>query len=140
MWDNPRVLNIVAGALVGVATLIFALIGIQAVARSPLLPVKVLSVQTALQKTTRAEIEEAAAGRTGTNFLVIDLVELRAALERLPWVRRVELRRVWPDTVEVVVEEHVALARWGDDALVNTYGERFAGKTDQALPLFIGPP
>jgi len=33
----------------------------------------------------------------------------------------------------------VALARWGDDALVNTHGERFLGKTQEALPSFIGP-
>ena len=33
----------------------------------------------------------------------------------------------------------MALARWGDDALVNTYGERFSARTDQALPLFVAP-
>src|SRR6185295_3390522 len=38
------------------------------------------------------------------------------------------------------IEEHVALARWGGDALVNTYGERFAGTADEALPLFSAPP
>ena len=38
------------------------------------------------------------------------------------------VRRVWPDRLEVGVEEHVALARWGSDALVNTYGERFSAK------------
>ena len=32
-----------------------------------------------------------------------------------------------------------ALARWGDDALVNTHGERFMAKTKEALPLFTGP-
>jgi cell division protein FtsQ len=38
------------------------------------------------------------------------------------------------------VEEHVPLARWGDGELVNIHGERFAGRTDTALPLFVGPP
>ena len=32
----------------------------------------------------------------------------------------------WPDRLEVDVEEHVALARWNDAALVNTHGEVFA--------------
>jgi cell division protein FtsQ len=39
----------------------------------------------------------------------------------------------------VRIEEHVALARWGDDALINTYGERFSGRTDEKLPVFIAP-
>ena len=49
------------------------------------------------------------------------------------------MRRVWPDRIEVRLEEHVALARWGDVGLVNTYGERFAGQTEAALPVFAGP-
>jgi cell division protein FtsQ len=57
----------------------------------------------------------------------------------LPWVRRVEVRRAWPDKLQVRLEEHVALARWGDDALVNTFGERFHGQSDAVLPMFIAP-
>jgi cell division protein FtsQ len=49
------------------------------------------------------------------------------------------VRRVWPDRLEVTLEEHVALARWGDTGLVNVQGERFAGKSDAALPLLAGP-
>jgi cell division protein FtsQ len=49
------------------------------------------------------------------------------------------VRRVWPDRIEVSVEEHVALARWGDGALVNTYGERFPGRSQAVLPAFLGP-
>ncbi len=40
------------------------------------------------------------------------------------------MRRVWPDRLDVTLEEHVPLARWGKDALVNTHGERFAGRSD----------
>jgi cell division protein FtsQ len=73
------------------------------------------------------------------NFLGADLGAVRRALETLPWVRRVEVRRVWPDRLEVALEEHVALARWGDSALVNTLGERFAAESDARLPVLAGP-
>jgi cell division protein FtsQ len=78
-------------------------------------------------------------GRIDGNFFAVDLAQPRAALEQLPWVRRVHVRRVWPDRLEVTLEEHVALARWGDTGLVNVQGERFAGKSDAALPLLAGP-
>lgn len=139
MWDNPRILNVTAGALVGIAGLIFAIVGIALLLRSPLFPVTELEVKNALAKTTRQEIEAAARGRVGGNFFAVDPAGVRAALEQLPWVRRVSVRRTWPDRLEVTLEEHVALARWGDDALVNTYGERFSGRTEQALPMFLGP-
>jgi cell division protein FtsQ len=91
-----------------------------------------------LERTTRTELERALPRISG-NFFAADLAQVRASVERLPWVRQVAVRRAWPGRLEISVEEHVALARWGDEALVNTYGERFGGKTDQLLPVFIGP-
>jgi cell division protein FtsQ len=105
-------------------------------------PVSQVELKGNLKNTTRAEIE-AALPRAGGNFFAADLAEVRAGVERLPWVRRVAVRRVWPDRLEVSVEEHVALARWGTgdemSRLVNTHGETFSGKTKEALPAFIGP-
>ena len=139
MWDNPRLLNIAAGFLIGVAVLAIALAGMLMLLRSPLFPVRTVEVTTPLQKTAKREIEAAVRGRIGGNFFAVSVAELRGALERLPWVRQVTVRRVWPDRLEVALEEHVALARWGSDALINTHGERFSGKTDQVLPLFVAP-
>ena len=139
MWDNPRVLNMAAGALVGIALLAFALVGGFLLWRSPLFPVRELDVTTPLQHTTRAQIEEAARARISGNFFAVSLEDVRLGLEQLPWVRHASVRRVWPDRLEVEIEEHTAFARWGEDALVNTFGEKFLGRTDQPLPLFVGP-
>jgi cell division protein FtsQ len=139
MWDNPRLLNIVAGALVGVAMLFFAAAGFVYVVRSPLSPMQEVVVVSELKKTTRREIETAANAVPGGNFFAYPLPALRASLESLPWVRRAELRRVWPDRIEASIEEHVALARWGEDALVNIQGEKFLGKTKEFLPYFSAP-
>ena len=59
---------------------------------------------------------------------------MRERVERLPWVRRVAVRRIWPGRLEVSVEEHVALARWGGtmNRLVNTFGETFSAKPRSA--------
>jgi cell division protein FtsQ len=101
-------------------------------------PVSQFEITGNLENATRAEIE-AALPRASGNFFALDLAEVRAGVERLPWVRSVAVRRVWPATLEVFVEEHVALARWNDDALVNTHGERFVAKTGESLPLFLAP-
>jgi cell division protein FtsQ len=139
MWDNPRILNMAAGVLVGMAALAFAIVGALLLLRSPLFPITRIELTHSPAKTTKAEIEAATRGRIGGNFFAVAPAEVRAGLEQLPWVRRASVRRVWPDRLEIVLEEHVALARWGDDALVNTYGERFNGRTEEPLPLFLGP-
>lgn len=139
MWDNPRLLNIAAGALVGVAALGFAVAGSWLLIRSELFPVRDLVVSHALKNTSREDIETAVHDRIRGNFFAVSGDEVRAGIETLPWVRRASVRKVWPDRLEVSIEEHVALARWADDALVNTHGERFFGTTDDLLPLFVGP-
>ena len=140
MWDNPRLLNAAAGFLTALALLVLAFAALQLLLRSPLFPLREIAVRGALAHTTRAELEQATKGRASGNFFAVDLAQLRASLERLPWVRRVQVRRVWPDRLELALEEHVVLARWNDADLVNQQGERFSGRSEEAgLPLFAGP-
>lgn len=139
MWDNPRLLNAAAGALTALSLVVFAVAAMQLLLRSPLFPLREVQLGGALAHTTRAEVEQAMRGRIEGNFFAVDLSQVRAALEQLPWVRRVQVRRRWPDLLEVTLEEHVPLARWGDLGLVNVQGERFAGRSDVELPLFAGP-
>lgn len=143
MWDNPRLLNLVAGMLIGLALLAFLIAGAQRLLRSQVFPLHEIVVTQPPARTTRAEIEAAVRERVTGNFFALDLGQIRAGLETLPWVRRATVRRVWPDRLEVSLEEHVALARWGGageaGALVDAFGERFVARTDQTLPLFVGP-
>ncbi len=140
MWDNPRLLNLVANVLIAITLAVLAVAAIRMLLASSLFPLRELTVQGALAHTSRDELEAATRGRASGNFFAVDLAAVREALEKLPWVRRADVRRVWPDRIEVSLEEHVALARWGDVALVNTFGERFGGDTDASLPIFAGPP
>jgi len=137
MWVNRNIqmaLGIVAGLLL-LASCFGALYWLLMPQR---FPVSTVEISGALKNTTRAEIE-AVLPRAAGNFFAVDLAEVRAGVERLPWVRSVAVRRVWPARLEVTVEEHVALARWGDDALVNLQGEKFYAKTREALPSFVAP-
>jgi cell division protein FtsQ len=149
VWDNPRLLNTTANLLIGLAALLFAYAGLQLLLRSPLFPLREIVVRGELKHADAAEIESAADG-AGGNFFAVDLATLRARLEQVTWVRRVELRRVWPDRIEVRLEEHVAFARWGQavgdlqpSSFVNTFGEPFSAPLEDALaaklPQFAGP-
>jgi len=127
-----------AGIVAGLAVLALCFGAIYWLLLPEHFPLTRVEFRGTLERTTRAELEKALP-RIAGNFFAADLAQVRASVERLPWVRQVAVRRVWPGRLEITVEEHVALARWGDDALVNTFGERFGGKTDQVLPVFIGP-
>jgi cell division protein FtsQ len=69
----------------------------------------------------------------------MNLPKARVALQRVPWVRSIALRRHWPDQLEVSVTEHDALARWNESGLIDSTGEVFNANYDGDLPLFEGP-
>jgi cell division protein FtsQ len=140
MWDNPRLLNAAAGFLVGITALACTLVGAHWLLRSSLFPIRVVELRAPLKHAAPEEVHAVLARYATGNFFAAPIDEVRAAAERLPWVRRASVRRVWPDRLEVTIEEHVAFARWGSEALVNVQGERFAATSDAELPLFIGPP
>src|ERR1051325_7732983 len=139
MWGNPRLLNAAAGFLVGLAALAFGAAGAYWLLHSPLFPVRAIELRTVPVQASRAEVQATLAHVGRGNFFAAPIDELRAALERLPWVRRAAVRRVWPDGLEVSIEEQLPLARWAAGGLVNRQGERFAGEASAELPLFSGP-
>jgi len=84
-------------------------------------------------------------GLSGT-FLTLDLAQARRAFEALPWVRQAVVRREFPNRLRVRLQEHQAVAYWGDEdeaKLVNSFGEVFEanlGEVEQdALPTLAGP-
>jgi cell division protein FtsQ len=73
-----------------------------------------------------------------------DLAKVKRAFESTPWVRRANVRRVWPNRLQVEVEEHRAMALWDDGRIVNTFGELFTANSaalenESELPNLSGP-
>jgi len=142
MWNNTRFLNLAANAMFVLALGLGAYIAIRVLLTSPAFPLRAIYIQGDLHRVTRGEILGALQGRVKGTFFSADLDAIRALFEGVPWVRRAQVRRLWPDRLEVQIEEHVALARWGqprESRLVNTFGEPFSGTSDAKLPLFSGP-
>lgn len=57
------------------------------------------------------------------DFLQLDLMRLKAVLERDPWVEYAALGRRWPDILLVKIVEQRPIARWGDKGFMNQRGE-----------------
>ena len=149
MWDRPDILNRLASALCAVSFLLAAFAAAHYAMRLPAFALREVRVTNVLAHVTPDQVETVVVRELKGNFFTLDLELARAGFEKLPWVRKTAVRRQWPDRLEVAIEEHVALGRWGDAGLVNTYGERFSaaygtaatvGESGAALPLFVGPP
>lgn len=142
-WHQPTLLNLCADMLIIAASVALAWTAVIALQRLPFYPLREVQVQGELSQVQRGQIELAARSVVQGNFFTVNIDAARNAFEKLPWVRRAEVRRQWPDRLELRIEEHVPVARWrgldDEPRLVNTHGEVFAGSIDVPLPLFSGP-
>ncbi len=139
MWDRPDLLNALASTLYAAAAVIALYAGVLAVIHLPFFPLREVRVVEKPAHVTPEQVAAVVSRELRGNFFTIDLAAARAAFEKMSWVRRVQVRRQWPDRLDVTFEEHVPLARWGDRALVNVHGEVFQAAYEGELPVFKGP-
>ncbi|MDH5536222.1 MAG: cell division protein FtsQ/DivIB [Betaproteobacteria bacterium] len=139
MWDRPDLLNRMADLLLAVAAMLVLYGAVYYVVRLPVFALREVQVTGRVSHVTAGEVAEVVRHHIRGNFFTLDLASARAAFETLPWVRSANLRRHWPDRLDVTLEEHAPLARWGRAGLVSTHGEVFEGTYEGPLPEFVGP-
>lgn len=137
-------MNIVSDVLLVFASVAIGYAAVKAALRSPLFALHDVVVVSPLGQVTAAQLEYAVASSMRGNFFTVNLDDARQAFEKLPWVRHAQLRRHWPATIEVRLEEQVAVAYWRgpdsvDTRLVNSFGEVFDAASNAKMPLFSGP-
>lgn len=148
MWNNYQLLSYLAYTL-------FALVALAAIytinvryIKMPVFPIKQISIKDSsgenfennnFKYLSYAQVESVVQNAVTGNFITVDLMAVQQAFKKLPWVRTAKVYRDWPDGLEVLIEEHEVMARWGNSALVNTYGEVFRASIDDELPVFTGP-
>jgi cell division protein FtsQ len=144
LWDRPQLLNLISDTLMVVGRPGSAMPPWPRLSRLPVYPLREVVVTTPLaQVTTRATRIRRTVVAAG-QFLHRRSGRRPRSFEKLPWVRRADVRRRWPGGIEVRLEEHVASAYWrvgetGDMRLVNRYGEVFTAASNAKMPVFSGP-
>lgn len=105
-------------------------------------PLKKLRLRGEFSQVSDQSVRDAVIGEATVGFFAVDLDRLRERVEALPWVARAEVRKQWPDTLDIRVIERKAVAHWGDERLLSAHGDIFdAPQTALAdnLPWLNGP-
>jgi cell division protein FtsQ len=114
--------------------------------RQPLFNLSAISMQGDLEHNNAVTLRANVAAHLAGNFFTVDLAKTRAVFESVPWVRRAEVKRQFPNRLRVTLQEHQALAYWGPEGqtrLVNSFGEVFDANQGDVelldLPQLDGP-
>lgn len=105
-------------------------------------PIQAVVINGSFERVSAIQVEDVLGLYIQTGFLSADLHAMRRQIRQLPWVENANVRRRWPGTIEVNIEEQKSAARWGDAGLLNIDGELFIENVAHApaeLPLLSGP-
>ncbi|MDO8283445.1 MAG: cell division protein FtsQ/DivIB [Rhodoferax sp.] len=143
---DVKLMNMTASVLFMAFVVLGVLATVRWVVRLPVFDVKGITVTGDVTHNNAVTLRANVAPRLVGTFFSMDLPRVRAAFEAVPWVRHAVVRRQFPNRLQVVLQEHRAVAYWGSDnelRLINSFGEVFeanVGEVEQdALPSLNGP-
>lgn len=150
MWQDIRLLNATANALLGLLALAILGSALWWVVHRPLFTLREVRLEgpehTTLRHVSPSTVRGTALPQIKGNFFTADLEQVRVAFESVPWVRRALVQREFPNRLKVVLQEHKPVAFWGaesDARLVNNFGEVFEANQGEVeaevLPVLNGP-
>lgn len=105
-------------------------------------PLRTLRVVGDLERVDAERLRATVLPLAGRGYFAVRPDEIQRAVAKLPWVEQVEVRKRWPDVLEVQISEHRPFAWWGEDRLLSDRRRVFpaAGVEVSAdLPRFVAP-
>lgn len=141
-----RLMNVTASFMFGGVCILVLVLAVGWVLRHPVFSINRIVVEGQLVHNNAITLRANVAPYLAGNFFTIDLPQAQATFEQVPWVRKAEVRRAYPNSLRVLLHEHVAQAYWGEAsgaAMVNTLGEVFEANLGElereGLPRLAGP-
>lgn len=107
-----------------------------------LMPVRYVRVGGVFQHLGKEEIKNLLLPQVSTDFISADMKAIKDTVLSLPWVSKAEVKRIWPDAIDIRVYEQTPFVRWGEGSLLNEQGDVFTPKNIAefgSLPLLEGP-
>ena len=102
-------------------------------------PLRTLRIGDDLQRVDAQKLRATVLPFARKGFFAVRLEDAQKAVATLPWVEHAEVRKRWPDVIEVRIVEHKPFAQWGKDRLLSEAGTLFpiAGvEVPKGLPRF----
>ncbi|HFD11482.1 MAG TPA: FtsQ-type POTRA domain-containing protein [Crenotrichaceae bacterium] len=103
------------------------------------LPIRQILLEGKFQYSDPHQLQHVLDQSAKSGLFALDLREIKTELLQFPWIKSVEIERIWPDRLRVYITEKNPYLRLGDDKIVSVDGTAFSPGSTQKfsdLPLF----
>ncbi len=138
---NHRKIQII-GSLLAMTLMVLMVWGGLHLSHPDTMPIKQVRVEGEFTRLLPVDLQQIVTNKVRGGFFNLNVDAVRDSLLSEPWVSKVKVQRIWPDSLRVIVTEQIPVVRWNDKGLLNESGEYFEPEIDtipQNLPLLIGP-
>lgn len=103
--------------------------------------IKEIKIKGDLKYTSEDQLKLDYSSLLDQSLLAVSMSDVLSVVLSSEWVASAEIRKVWPNTLQVLVHEHTPLAYWGDRQLISTSAAVFEPKSvpKMSLPKLYGP-
>jgi cell division protein FtsQ len=105
------------------------------------MPIKHVRIGGELNYVAHEDISTSLSSLVQTGYFSMNTADIINKLTDIEWIKKAHIRRVWPDTILLIVEEQRPVAVWNETALLNVNGEIFKPEFDNSslqLPRLSG--
>ncbi|CAD6508624.1 cell division protein FtsQ/DivIB [Candidatus Profftia tarda] len=78
-----------------------------------------------------------------SSFMKQNVAVIQQQIKNLPWIKKVSVRKQWPNILKIHLAEYTPIARWNDLCLIDSAGKIFNLPLErtvfQKIPLLYGP-
>ncbi len=106
------------------------------------LTIKSVEVTGDLKYLNQDSLQPIIAPYVATNLFLLEAKELETELEFNSWVYSASLTKLWPDKLRITIHEERPIAFWGEDSMLNEFGEIIDAKLAEKegkLPVLYSP-
>ncbi len=100
-------------------------------------PIERVTINSNYYFVNQRKIQERIQSSTNQGFLFVDLRKIKEDIESIPLVDNVAVKRVWPDSLVIDVEEEMPVATWNNKGVMDNDGDIFVVEN---LPSFESLP
>jgi len=108
--------------------------------RDDVLPIQEIKVSGEFDQLMSQDFQSIIADGVNGNFFTVNVSDIYQQFVALPWVEKVWIHRIWPNTIKVNFQEQKPFAILKDKGLLNQNGEVFTREVSsfkEKLPKFV---
>jgi cell division protein FtsQ len=89
-------------------------------------PIKEISIESKIINTSKDDVFEKSKNYLNSkSFFNFKINILKKEIEKVPWVKSADIRRVYPGKIKIYIEEHAPIAIWNNKSYMNDVGDIF---------------